>query len=135
MGDAKVQQIPRINRKNGGIVPSDFLDFKKLIKDLIVCVGYRLVDEYNAFAISRYGPMNYQRRLRRTKFYLLNLMGEGKSRPIPRTNSIIIVSSLHLFSHEKMDHVLIVEYPKKHLLGTYFKKVFLSYVKLRIEIN
>jgi hypothetical protein len=79
--------------------------------------------------------MNYQRRLRRAKFYLLNLMGEGKSRPIPRTNSIIIVSSLHLFSHEKMDHVLITEYLKKHLLAIYFKKVDLSYVKLRIEIN
>jgi hypothetical protein len=39
MGDAKVQQSPRINRKKGGIVPSDFFDFKKLIKDLIVCVG------------------------------------------------------------------------------------------------
>ena len=133
MGDAKVQQSPRINRKKGGIVPSDFFDFKKLIKDLIVCVGYMLVEEYNAFTISRYGPMNYQRRLRRTKFYLLNLMGEGKSRPIPRTNSIIIVSSLHLFSHEKMDHVLITEYLKELLLGRYFKKVNLKPIKSRIE--
>ena len=135
MGDAKVQQSPRINRKKGGIVPSDFFDFKKLIKDLIVCVGYRLVDEYNAFIISRYGPTNHQRRLRRTKFYLLNLMGEGKSRPIPRTNSIIVVSSLHLFSHGKMDHVLITEYLEKHSLALYFKKVYLSHVKLRIAIN
>jgi hypothetical protein len=134
MGDAKVQQSPRINRKKGGIVPSDFFDFKKLIKDLIVCVGYRLVDEYNAFTISRYGPMNYQRRLRRTKFYLLNLMGEGKSRPIPRTDSIIIVSSLHLFCHGKMDHVLIKEYREKYSLGLYLKKVNLVHIKLRIEI-
>ena len=134
MGDVKVQQSPRINRKKGGIVPSDFFDFKKLIKDLIVCVGYMLVEEYNAFTISRYGPMNYQRRLRRTKFYLLNLMGEGKSRPIPRTNSIIIVSSLHLSSHGKMDHVLITEYLKKHLLGIYFQKLDLPHLKLRIEI-
>ena len=134
MGDAKVQQSPRINRKKGGIAPSDFFDFKKLIKDLIVCVGYRLVEEYNAFTISRYGPMNYQRRLRRTKFYLLNLMGEGKSRPIPRTNSIIIVSSLHLFSHGKMDHVLITKYLENHSLGVYFKKVNLTPIRSRIEI-
>ena len=79
--------------------------------------------------------MNYQRRLRRTKFYLLDLMGEGKSRPIPRTNSIFIVSSLHLFSHEKMDHVLITEYLEQYSLGVCFKKVHLSHVKLRIEIN
>ena len=78
MGDAKVQQSPRINRKKGGIVPSDFFDFKKLIKDLIVCVGYRLVDEYNAFTISGYGPMNYQRRLRRTKFIFIQLIGRGE---------------------------------------------------------
>ena len=62
-------------------------------------------------------------------------MGEGKSRSIPRTNSIIIISSLHLLSHGKMDHVLITEYLKKHLLAIYFKKVYLSHVKLRIEIN
>lgn len=79
--------------------------------------------------------MNYQRRLRRTKFYLLDLLGERKFRPIPRTNSIFIVSSLHLFSHEKMDQVLITEYLEKHSIVIYFKKVYLSYVKLRIEIN
>jgi hypothetical protein len=93
------------------------------------------VDEYNAFITSRYGPMNYQRRLRRTKFYLLNLLGEEKSKPIPRTNLIIVVCSLHLFSHGKMDHVLIKEYPEKYSLGLYLKKVNLAHIKLRIEIN
>jgi hypothetical protein len=77
--------------------------------------------------------MNYQRRLRRTKFYLLNLLGEEKSRPIPRTNSIIVVSSLHLFSHGKMDHVLITEYLEQHSLDVCFKKIHLSHIKLRIE--
>jgi len=61
-------------------------------------------------------------------------MGEGKSRPIPRTNSIIIVSSLHLFSHGEMDHVLITEYLKKHLLSIYSQKLDLPHLKLRIEI-
>jgi hypothetical protein len=135
MGDAKVQQSPRINRKKGGIVPCNLFDFKKLINDLIVCVGYRLVNQYNALTISRYGPTNYQKRLRRTKFYLLNLLGEGKSRPIPRTNSIILFSSLYLFSNGKMDHVLITEYREKYSLGVYFKKVNLAHIKLRIEID
>jgi hypothetical protein len=64
MGDAKVQQSPRINRKKGGIVPCHLFDFKILIKDLIVCVGYRLVDEYNAFTISGYGPMNLSKEIK-----------------------------------------------------------------------
>jgi hypothetical protein len=62
-------------------------------------------------------------------------MGEGKSRPIPRTDSIIIVSSLHLFYHGKMDHVLIKEYREKYSLGLYFIKVNLAHIKLRIEID
>ena len=65
----------------------------------------------------------------------MNLLGEGKSRPIPRTNSIILVSSLHLINNGKMDHVLITEYLEQHSLGAYFKKVYLLHVKLRIEIN
>jgi hypothetical protein len=57
MGDAKVQQSPRINSKKGGIVPINLFDLKKLIKGLILFVGYRLVDEYKAFTISRYGSI------------------------------------------------------------------------------
>ena len=76
MGDAKVQQSPRINRKKGGVC--NLFDFKKLINDLIICVGYKLVDEYNAFIISRYGPMDYQRKLRRTKFIFIELIGWGE---------------------------------------------------------
>ena len=94
-------------------------------------INYKRIDtKYYKFSFDKQDFVFYYQ----TKFYLLNLMGEGKSRPIPRTNSIIIVSSLHLFSHGKMDHVLITEYLKKHLL-VYFKKVYLSHVKLRIVIN
>jgi hypothetical protein len=39
MGDVKVQQSPRINRKMGGIIPLNLFDFKKLISDLVVYVG------------------------------------------------------------------------------------------------
>jgi len=62
-------------------------------------------------------------------------LGEGKPRPIPRTNSIILFSSLYLFSNGKMDHVLITEYREKYSLGVYFKKVNLAQIKLRIEID
>jgi hypothetical protein len=64
MGVAKIQQSPRINRKRGGIVPRNLFDFKKLIKDLIVCLFYRLVDKYNVFTASAYGPTNLSKELK-----------------------------------------------------------------------
>ena len=70
MGDAKVQQIPRINRKKGGTNPGNFLDFKKLIKDLTVCLGSRLVPEYNVLTISAYGPMNLSKKIKVNKIFI-----------------------------------------------------------------
>ena len=93
-----------------------------------------LVDKYNVFAISAHGPMNLSKEIKGTKYSFIEFVGrEGESRLIPRTNSITIVGSLHLFSHEKMDHVLITEYLKELLLGRYFKKVNLKPIKSRIE--
>jgi hypothetical protein len=64
MGDAKVQQSPRIISKKGGTVSRNLFDFKKLITDLIVYLFYRLVHEYNVFTISAHGPMNLSKEIK-----------------------------------------------------------------------